>query len=184
MNIIASLTRSQPQLAESVVQDLSDLFRASLGEAHRRVPLSTELELSRKYLQIEKLRMGKRLDVAWEINALPGDALIPLLTIQPLVENAVYHGIEHLPAGGTIRITGQCNKDIIEITIINPVSNNQSSSSPTGNRMALQNIQQRLEAYYSGQGKLTIETGSASEPHFTARLSFPYQQEFHEDIDR
>ena len=184
MNIIASLTRSQPHIAEAVVHDLSDLFRASLSEAHTQVFLNAELELSRKYLQIEKLRIGERLNVVWDIDELPGDALLPPLMVQPLVENAVYHGIEPLPEGGTIRIAGHCNKGVIQITISNPTPKDTTYAASPGNQIAVKNIQQRLEAYYGSQGRLAIETNSSDLPHYTVRLSFPYQQEPDEHPDR
>ncbi len=173
MNTIASLTRSRPQVAEATVQDLADLFRASLSDSQLRIPLRAELDLSRKYLQIEKLRLGERLTVDWEIDKLPQDALIPALTVQPLVENAVDHGIERLPEGGKIRISGRQDKNLILMTIDNPLQ--QSSTRRTqGNGMAMQNIRQRLEAYYGKQGRLTIESADEHPDRYIVHLSFPY----------
>ena len=106
MNTIASLTRSDPALAEEVVEDLADLFRVNLADARTRVPLGEELALTRRYLHIEQLRLGERLTVEEDTAGVPQDAAIPMLTIQPLVENAVYHGIEPLPEGGAIRAAG------------------------------------------------------------------------------
>ena len=92
MNTIASLARSRPDIAEEVVEDLADLFRASLGDAHTPATLARELELCREYLRIEAQRLGERLRTDWQVDGLPDDALLPPLTLQPLVENAVYHG--------------------------------------------------------------------------------------------
>jgi two-component system, LytTR family, sensor histidine kinase AlgZ len=107
LNTIASLTRSHPMLAEEAVEDLADLFRASLLPARDRVTLGGELELCRQYLRIEALRLQDRLAIDWQIDELPADALVPVLSIQPLIENAIYHGIEPLPQGGVTRIRGQ-----------------------------------------------------------------------------
>ncbi len=173
MNTIASLTRSQPQLAEATVQDLADLFRASLSDIQQRVTLSDELALSRKYLQIEQLRLGERLTVVWDMDAIPVDALIPSLTLQPLLENAIYHGIEPLPEGGTVLISGRLENKLIHITIENPVLQNAASARPQGNHMALHNIRQRLEAYYEKQGKLSIEA-AGEQGRYIIHISFPY----------
>lgn len=174
MNTIASLTRSQPQVAEATVQDLADLFRASLSDTQHRVPLHAELELSRKYLQIEKLRLGDRLSIAWEIDDLPQDALIPSLTVQPLVENAIYHGIEPLPEGGTIRISGRRDKNLVVITIDNPILQSNAPMRAQSNGMAMQNTRQRLEAYYGKHGKLDIEHSENSSGRYIVHVSFPY----------
>ena len=94
MNTIAALTRSNPARAEEAVQDLADLFRANLSEKRNQIPLADEIDIARTYQRIEQLRLGDRLQVEWEVDALPRDALVPGLTLQPLLENAIYHGIE------------------------------------------------------------------------------------------
>ena len=99
MNTIAALTRSNPEQAEQAVEDLADLFRASLGEATARISLEEEVEIARTHERIEQLRLGGRLQVRWEIDELPMNAQVPSLIIQPLLENAVYHGIEMLANG-------------------------------------------------------------------------------------
>lgn len=111
MNTIAALTRSDPARAEEAIEDLSDLFRATLeragGEGRERITLKEELEVARIYQRIEQLRLGERLRVEWDVARLPMRALVPALTVQPLLENAIYHGIEPLPDGGTIRVSGR-----------------------------------------------------------------------------
>ncbi|MES1195421.1 MAG: histidine kinase, partial [Steroidobacter sp.] len=97
MNTIASLTRTDPQRAEAAVEDLADLFRANLRDARGHISLQDELEIARIYQRIEQLRLGDRLQVEWQVDALPMQAQVPCLLIQPLIENAVYHGIEPLP---------------------------------------------------------------------------------------
>ena len=171
MNTIASLTRSQPALAEEVVEDLADLFRVSLTDSDKPVPITKELELSRHYLNIEKLRLGQRLTVQWHLDALPDDATIPPLMIQPLLENAVYHGIEPLTENGVISITGHKTGNNIEFIITNPVPQNLPKSRRISNHIAIANIRERLQIHYDTQGKL--ETRLAGN-RFDVRLVFPY----------
>ncbi len=170
LNSIASLTRSHPDEAEAAVMDLADLFRGSLREARLRVPLAEEIELCHKYLHIEKLRLGERLQMRWEIENLPQDALLPSLSLQPLLENAVYHGIEPLAEGGEIVMSGTLQQNMIHVSISNP-TNAQSNGRGTGNHIALDNVRQRLQAFYAERGKLTAEN---SPGRHRVQLSFPY----------
>ena len=174
LNTIASLTRSRPELAEEATEDLADLFRGTLADSSYEVRLSEEWELAKRYLHIEKLRMGDRLDVKWNVENLPGNALIPQLTIQPLLENAIYHGIEHIREGGTIVINGKLEKDIITITIINPMPEYTRPVERASNKMAQENIRQRLSALYGLQGRLQVQqTGT----QYELTIRFPYVQE-------
>lgn len=182
LNTIASLTRSNPSQAESAVENLSDLFRISLRDNERPHSIDEECKLCRRYIDIETLRLGERLSIEWNIDKIPKDALLPPLTLQPLLENAIYHGIEPLPEGGCIAINGEFIKhkiltSEILISIRNPVSNNQQ---PHGNQMALDNIKQRLQSFYNNRAKLNIETNDKT---FTLYLSFPYINHY-EDPDR
>jgi two-component system sensor histidine kinase AlgZ len=173
MNTIASLTRSNPARAEQAIEDLADLFRASLGDAHIQIPLRDEIEIARTHERIEQLRLGERLRVEWDIDTLPPRALVPSLIIQPLLENAVYHGIEMLPAGGTVHIKGGVVQDRIEIEVRNPVVTHQGYGEREGNRMALENIRQRLELAWPGRAR--VET-SNEEGEFRAKLVFPFTE--------
>ena len=170
MNTIASLTRSDPALAEAAVLDLADLFRHSLADAGQQVTLAEEFELSRRYLRIEQLRLGDRLLVEWDIAALPGDALLPPLSVQPLLENAVYHGIEPRAAGGTIYVRGQRDADSLVLNIENPVPE-QNINQRHGNRMALENIRLRIDALHGTRGSLRAQH---NERGFQVELCFPY----------
>jgi two-component system, LytTR family, sensor histidine kinase AlgZ len=171
MNTIAALTRSNPQLAEEAVEDLADLFRASLSDTNVRISLAEELDIARTHQRIEQLRLGSRLQVDWDVEELPERAQMPSLLVQPLLENAVYHGIEMLPAGGTVTITGRLVGDLIHIEVRNPIPAQQPGySEREGNRMALANIRQRLELAWPGRGR--VET-QQSENEFCARLIFP-----------
>src|SRR5260221_9716705 len=121
MNTIAALTRPAPAPAEGAVQDLADLFRANLNEKRSNIPLKEELEVARIYQRIEQLRLGERLHVIWDVTALPMRALVPGLLMQPLLENAIYHGIEPRPTGGTVIVSGALDDDIIGLTVKNPL---------------------------------------------------------------
>ena len=153
MNTIASLTRSDPRLAEQAVEDLADLFRSSLADASVKIRLKEELEMTRMYQRIEALRLGDRLRVDWDIDDLPMRALVPGLCIQPLLENAIYHGIENLPEGGTITITGRDYGKGFDIDIRNPLPP-PSRTKHSGNQIALKNIRQRLELAYDRPAKV------------------------------
>lgn len=173
MNTIASLTRQQPALAEEAVEDLSDLFLACLREAGEWSSLADEIVLCKRYLRIESHRFSDRLTTVWEIGEAPGTMPIPTLILQPLVENAVYHGIEPLPQGGEIRIrVERDNDDNVVISIANPVASNVSLRHYRGNQMAQENVRQRLAAHYGERGRLLIE---ASEQRYLVKLILPYE---------
>lgn len=172
MNTIASLTRTNPQQAEEAVEDLSDLLRANLGGSGDRTTLKEELEVAAIYQRIEKLRLGDRLSVRWDVADLPMRALIPSLIIQPLLENAIYHGIELLPEGGNVLVSGKCDDDFLVITISNPVAMGKQRSKG-GNKMAMTNIQQRFELAYDNRADVDVEE---TETSFSVRLRFPYEE--------
>jgi len=157
MNTIASLTRSDPALAEEAIEDLSDLFRVSLGESSQRISLKEELEVSRIYQRIEQLRLGDRLRVRWVVNELPMRSMVPGLLIQPLLENAIYHGIEPLPEGGEVLIEGLRHKNQMEIRISNPLGEEGKQHGYSGNQLALTNVKQRLELAYPGEARVDVE---------------------------
>ncbi len=170
LNTIASLTQIDPQQAEEAVENLADLFRNSMADASHQITLKEEFALSRRYLEIEKLRLGDRLQLRWCIDELPGDALMPRLIIQPLLENAIYHGIETLAMGGTIGIDGHQYDHEIYISISNPLPDQQNASEREGNRIAVENIRQRLAAIYGDQGKLTVQADADS---YITTITFP-----------
>jgi two-component system sensor histidine kinase AlgZ len=171
MNTIASLTRTNPKQAEEAVEDLADLLRANLGEPKQRTTLKQELEIAAIYQRIEKLRLGDRLSVRWDIAELPMRALIPSLTIQPLLENAIYHGIELLPEGGEVLVSGRRDGDNLRIEISNPVVPGEQSKKE-GNNMAMSNIKQRYELAYGGRAAVNVESGTNE---FRVLLTFPYE---------
>jgi two-component system sensor histidine kinase AlgZ len=168
MNTIASLIRSQPAAAERAVEDLADLFRASLKAGDEPSRLDVEFELARRYLDIEQLRLGSRLKVRWELEQVPDDLPIPALVLQPLIENAVHHGIQPLPEGGVVEISGRGDAQRVTITIRNPRPTEIPRSG--GNRMALDNIRQRLAYQYGNRASLESEQGR---DYYLCRLSIP-----------
>ena len=169
MNVIASLIPVDAEKAEQVVEDLSELFRASLQEAGSFVSVSEELELCRRYINIETLRLGDRLKVSWDVETPPRDAEMPLLLIQPLIENAVYHGIQPLSEGGIIHVNLVFHEGQMVLTITNPLkeldkaadeatSKNYSPKPPAkGNSIAIDNIRQRLEVVYGENATLVTK---------------------------
>jgi len=169
MNTIASLTRSNPELAEQVTIDLADLFRFLFQEEESLVSWSKELQIAKQYVQIESLRFAERLKIVWLVDAVPDDAKLPLLTLQPLLENAVYHGIEPNVQGGEINISASCQNSQIKIIIANSQIKKQKDR--MGNHMALENIQQRLSVYFEKNASLDIQESTNK---FTVTLNFPY----------
>jgi two-component system, LytTR family, sensor histidine kinase AlgZ len=171
MNTIASLTRSDPQLAERVVEDLADLFRVSLGDATRASNLARELQLARQYLSIEQVRLGERLRVEWDLQEMPEQAMMPPMILQPLLENAVYHGIEPAAQGGTIVITGCYKRRRINLSIRNSLPCEGEQSHRQGNRLAMENIRARLVGTFDMEASLTE---SHVDGEHQVRLVFPH----------
>ncbi len=155
LNTVASLTRSNPEKGEAVLHDLADLFRVLLADARKLVPLSAEREISRQYLEIEKIRLGERLHVQWNVSPnIPRSALIPALTLQPLLENAIYHGIEPRFAGGTIKIDMWAEGETLNILISNPLPDVRSAPRSKGNKIAQDNTRQRLTTQFGSAANL------------------------------
>ena len=184
MNTIASLTRIDPEKAETAVENLADLFRVSLSDARKQLSLEEEIELCQRYIEIEQLRLGDRLQVEWDLD-VPDDAQVPALLLQPLLENAVYHGIESHTEGGNIKIKGELVDKQIMFTLSNSLPNNHSKQPHRGNQIAQDNVRERLAALYGNRGKLEINETNGS---YQVLLQFPYERpqqvENHEDFDR
>jgi two-component system sensor histidine kinase AlgZ len=171
MNTIAALTRSQPERAEEAIEDLADLFRASLSDARANIPLHEEIEIAQTYQRIEQLRLGDRLAVRWDVGSLPARALVPSLLLQPLLENAIGHGIEPLPAGGAVVVRGWQDGATLVLEVTNPVAAARAVDSPRkGNRMALDNIRQRLELAFPGHASVEVRDEAGL---YSVRLRFP-----------
>lgn len=168
LNAVLSLIRARPQQAEAALESLSDLFRAAMRDPSERVSLADEIALARQYLELETLRLGDRLAVDWNIGQISMGMPIPPLMLQPLLENAVYHGIEPAEAGGTIHIAITQRGDELRIVIANPMLGRVEPAA--GNRMALANIRERLALYYDLEARLEIESGDG---HYEVRITLP-----------
>jgi two-component system sensor histidine kinase AlgZ len=170
MNTIAALTRSNPARAEEAVQDLADLFRANLSEKRNQIPLADEIDVALTYQRMEQLRLGDRLRVEWKIDSLPRDALVPGLTLQPLLENAIYHGVEPRADGGTVTVTGEFRQGMITVVVRNPVPL-ANFTVRDGNRLALANIKERMDLMYGERA--TVKAGRFDEEYIVT-LRFPF----------
>jgi len=168
MNTIAALTRSNPPRAEAAVQDLADLFRAALSDKRDTITLAEELEVARTYQRMEQLRLGTRLQVEWKTESLPPHALVPGLMIQPLLENAIYHGIEPRPEGGTVTISGEVAGGLVTIVVRNPL--HPVPGLREGNRLALANIRERLSLMY---GERALMKSGRFDAEYIVTLRFP-----------
>ncbi|MCQ3829825.1 histidine kinase [Microbulbifer elongatus] len=179
MNSLASLIAVDPARAEKLVEDLSALFRASLADS-KMVPLEQEIALAKHYLEIESLRLGDRLHQSWNVEPLSGPAEIPSMLLQPLLENAVLHGVARLRRGGTIEISigeitvpskfprrqnviGRASRELL-LSIHNPVADFEAETEAeknrlahVGNGMAMENIRQRLSAFYGDRFRFSAQ---------------------------
>jgi two-component system sensor histidine kinase AlgZ len=152
LNAVLSLIRAEPKRAEHALEELAELFRALMRDNRELVPLADEIALCRQYLDLEKLRLGERLKVVWQIDDLPGELLVPPLMLQPLLENAVYHGVEPSETAGEIRIGFLRKGEELFVSLENPVI--AGGSHQAGNRMALANIRERLALHYDLEARL------------------------------
>lgn len=177
MNTIASLVHIDANRAEKAVQDLSDLFRASLQESTSHT-LRDELDLTASYLDIEHLRLDQRLSVDWQLDNRAMDIEVPALCLQPLVENAIYHGIEPLDSGGSIKISAQVENNRLCLSVTNPLNEQNVMSRHKGNHMAQVNIKTRLALMYGDEAEFTI---NAEPDLYTVSIGIPVKE--HENTD-
>lgn len=169
LNAVLGTIRSDPRRAETALEELAELFRALLQDPKELVPLSEELSLCRKYLALERLRLGDRIQVNWDIDSCPPDALMPPLMLQPLLENAVYHGVEPLANPGCISIRLVSAGGMLVLELSNPFDPRHGHSA--GNRMALSNIKERLALFYGHGATLDSET---IKDRYVVRIVVPY----------
>ena len=155
INAVLSLIRSEPRRAERALEDMADLFRVLMADNRTLAPIGNEVELARQYLAIETLRLGERLRVSWRTGGMPADALVPPLILQPLAENAVYHGIEPSPDGGEVAIEVGLSGGQLVMTLTNPLP--AESRQTVGNKMALANIRERLQLHYDAEASMKSE---------------------------
>jgi two-component system sensor histidine kinase AlgZ len=171
INAVLSLVRTEPKRAEAALEDMAELFRVLMRDNRDLAPLADEVELCRQYLELEKLRLGDRLEVDWNVKSMPGDALVPPLMLQPLLENAVYHGIEPRSERGTVSINIFLSRDEVHAVLKNPYRAN-GGSHHAGNKMAIANVRERLALHFDAEASLESRvTRDAYEVH----IRIPYR---------
>jgi two-component system sensor histidine kinase AlgZ len=150
---VLSLMRREPRRAETALEDLAELFRVLMRDNRDLTPLADEVELCRQYLELEQLRLGDRLAVDWNVKSMPPDALVPPLVLQPLLENAVYHGVEPSTERSLISINIFASRDEVHAVLTNPYVVN-GERHRTGNNMAIANIRERLALHFDAEASL------------------------------
>ncbi len=172
INAVLSLIRQEPKRAETALEDMAELFRVLMAENRELAPLAREVQLCRQYLGLEQLRLGERLKLEWHIDKMPADAMIPPLVLQPLLENAVYHGIEPLTEPGVVSIDIYATREEVHAVLRNPYS--VDGGHHGGNKMALGNIRERLQLHFDAEASLTSRiTGDVYQVH----IIMPYRKE-------
>jgi len=170
LNAVLSLIRQDPKRAELALQDLAELFRVLMSDGRRLVRLADEIELLERYAGLEQLRLGERLRVVWEIDSAPQDALLPPLILQPLLENAIFHGVEPGTDVGEVQVQIGQQGERIRTRITNPLL--ESRPDRQGNRMALANIRERLLLFFDAEA--SIEAGEAA-GRYEVVIEMPYR---------
>lgn len=174
LNAVLGVIRSDPRRAETALEELADLFRNLMQDNRNLVPLSAELALTRQYLDLERLRLGDRLQVRWDVDSCPPDALVPPLMLQPLLENAVYHGVEPLDRPGEIEVRLSRLQDQLLISVANPCPEAEGTHHHSGNRMALENIRERLALFFDLEASLSTGLQNG---RYEVRIELPYRRE-------
>jgi two-component system sensor histidine kinase AlgZ len=172
INAVLSLVRQEPKRAEEALEDMADLFRVLMADNRNLTPLNDEVQLTRQYLAIEQLRLGERLAVEWHTENMPHDALIPPLVLQPLVENAVYHGIEPHAEAGVVSINVYKVRDEVHLVLRNPYR--AHGDHHAGNKMALANIRERLTLHFDAEAWLRT---TVSENAYQTHIVIPYRRQ-------
>jgi len=150
LNSAIALVRAEPAKAEALLEDLSDLFRHALIDQGESVTLADEVALARRYLDIEQVRFGDRLRVQWALDPKAQGALLPPLLLQPLVENAVRHGVEPSPSGAEVKISTERRGSVVVVKVTNTVP---AGPGVEGNGLALKNVRERLRLLHDVQGQ-------------------------------
>lgn len=171
INAVLSLVRSDPKRAEGALLDMADLFRVLMRDNRELVPLSEEIELCQQYLALEKLRLTDRLQVDWHLNSMPSDALVPPLLLQPLLENAVYHGIEPSSEPGVISINIFYRGGEVHAILRNPYKAH-GGGHHAGNKMAIGNIRERLKLHFDAEGVLESRVRDST---YEVHIRMPYR---------
>ena len=169
LNAVLSLIRAEPRRAEAALEDLAELFRVLMQDNRQLTPLPQEVALCRQYLDLELLRLGERLRLEWHLEDMPADALVPPLVLQPLIENAVYHGIEPAIDPGIVSIGVYRKGKELHAEVRNPVR--KQGRHHSGNRMAIANIRERLALHFDAEASLT---NTVTESTYHVHVVMPY----------
>lgn len=172
INGVLGVLRAEPKRAEAALEDMADLFRVLMRENRTLQPLQDEITLTRQYLNLEKLRLGDRLNVVWKLEKMPTDAMVPPLVLQPIAENAVYHGIEPTQASGTIEIDVSRLRGELIITVKNPFLE-QAGAHHGGNKMAMSNIRERLALHFDAEARMVA---GPRDGRYQVQLILPYRK--------
>lgn len=172
LNSVLGLIREDPKRAEAMLENLADLFRAVMSDSRALVPFSQELELAKAYVAIEEIRFGPRLRVNWYCDTAPADALVPPLLLQPLVENAVLHGVALFEDGALITVEAYKDDDSLMVFVRNPAP--EDTQTREGNRIALDNIRERLALHFDVEARLKIDIVNGE---FAVSLRIPIKRE-------
>ncbi len=171
LNSIASLAATRPDEARHMCALLSDFLRTTLGLSGKaEIPLSEEIALARRYLAVERVRFGDRLGVAEDLDPAADDALVPPLLLQPLVENAVKHGIAGRLDGGTLTLVTKRFGDRVSIVVENPADDETGGARPPGTGLGLANVARRVEASWGGAGRFNARRVNST---FRAEIELP-----------
>jgi two-component system sensor histidine kinase AlgZ len=170
LNAVLLLVRRDPQRAERTLEDLAELFRQLMTDGRSFVRLADEIALLERYAAIEQLRLGERMRIIWELDGAPSDALLPPLVLQPLLENAVYHGVEPATQASDILVRIERRGNRVRARIENPY--HEGGTAHRGNRMALENIRERLRLFFDAEARLesSIEAG-----RYRVEIEIPYK---------
>ncbi|MSP97582.1 MAG: histidine kinase [Betaproteobacteria bacterium] len=169
LNAVLSLIRRDPRRAELALEDLADLFRVIMSDGRKFVRLAEEIALLERYARLEQLRLGERLRIVWDLDSAPQDALLPPLVLQPLLENAVYHGVEPGTGIGEVLLHIEARGQRVLVRLVNPFQ--PETVQRTGNRMALDNLRERLALFFDAEARLATRI---SEDRFEVEIEFPY----------
>jgi two-component system sensor histidine kinase AlgZ len=173
LNSISALTTNDPAGARGMTLLLAEFLRKSLNlGAKDKITLAEELELSLNFLEIEKIRLGERLQVLWERDPSADNGFVPPLLLQPLIENAIKHGIAGLVGGGLISIQTKRAGSLLRIFIENPID--QEAPKKNGENLGLGNVTKRLAALYAGKARIDI---IASGTRYRIEILLPAEEE-------
>lgn len=171
LNAILALVRRDTRKAEYAIEELAELFRWLLKDTTQDVSLRQEIDIVQQFVSIEKIRMGERLNIVWDIDPSAQNAQIPSLTLQPLVENAIYHGAESMINACPITVVIKKDFGIVTIVVSNPYDPNYNRKKGSGT--ALDTIRQRLELYFDIEFKIVTEK---KDNMYTTKLQFPFRE--------